>query len=226
MTSNNYITILGWMTNLDIKGNELLVYAIIHGFSQDNDSYFHGSINYLCKWTKTSEVCMIEVLKKLVDKGLLEKVVRDGRTNLYRTINPFEKNINDVSSVNVENQCNDKKYRKLDNQFDTEVNEIINYLNNKLNSRYRSSNTATKKLIVSKLNSGFTVEDFKIVINNKFNDWFNNQEMSKYLRPTTLFGNKFENYLNQKSCYNNSYTITNSNKEIDRCVEVNTDTIY
>ena len=237
MTSNNYITILGWMTNLDIKGNELLVYAVIHGFSQDKDSYFHGSISYLCNWTKTSEVCMIEVLKKLVDKGLLEKITRDGTTNLYRTINPFEENVSsNVNDNSVNAKSAQKQDKKSDNSYDNEILEIVNYLNKRINSNYRVSNPTNKKLITSKLKLGFTVNDFKIVIDNKVHDWINNPEMSKYLRPTTLFGNKFENYLNQRCTSNrpnNSYCINNKsintnnfNNTINQKTEINTDTIY
>lgn len=229
MTSNNYITILGWMTNLDIKGNELLVYAIIHGFSQDKDSYFHGSINYLCNWTKTSEVCMIEVLKKLVDKGLLEKITRDGTTNLYRTINPFEETV----PSNVTTKPIQKQEKKLDDNYEDEIIEIVNYLNQRISSRYKYSNPTNKKLITSKLRLGFTVDDFKIVIDNKVHDWINNPDMSKYLRPTTLFGNKFENYLNQRCTsnkFNNSYCINKSNdinnNPANQRTEINTDTIY
>ena len=43
------------------------------------------------------------------------------------------------------------------------------------------------------------MDDFKKVIDNKINDWKNNNDMQKYLRPETLFGNKFESYLNQKN---------------------------
>ena len=45
---NNFINIQGWMvTELGLKGNELIIYAIIAGFSQDGESNFHGSLSYL-----------------------------------------------------------------------------------------------------------------------------------------------------------------------------------
>ena len=48
----NYISISGWMvTRLGLKGNELLVYAIIYGFSQDDETMFTGSLQYLADWT-------------------------------------------------------------------------------------------------------------------------------------------------------------------------------
>lgn len=81
---------------------------------------------------------------------------------------------------------------------DIPYQEIIEYLNMKTNSSYRASTNKTKTLIKARFNEGFTLNDFKIVIDNKCLDWLNNKDMCKYLRPETLFGNKFESYLNQK----------------------------
>ena len=47
----NYITIQGWMrTELELKGNDLMVYAIIYGFSQSESNRFTGSLQYLADW--------------------------------------------------------------------------------------------------------------------------------------------------------------------------------
>ena len=74
INERNYITILPWMvTELGLKGNELIVYAIIHGFSQDDASCFHGSVSYLQAWTLLSYPAVHTILKNLVAKGLLEK---------------------------------------------------------------------------------------------------------------------------------------------------------
>ena len=76
--------------------------------------------------------------------------------------------------------------------------EIIDYLNNKTNSNYRYDGKKTKDLIKARLNEGFNLEDFKQVIDNKVNSWGNDAKMVKFLRPETLFSNKFESYLNEK----------------------------
>lgn len=77
--------------------------------------------------------------------------------------------------------------------------EIINYLNEKTNSSYKPSTHTTQVKIRTRFREGFTLEDFKKVIDLKAAEWLNHPQMSKYLRPETLFGNKFESYLNQKS---------------------------
>ena len=75
---------------------------------------------------------------------------------------------------------------------------IIDYLNEKLKTNYKTTTRKTQDLIRARLNEGFTVEDFNKVIDNKYDDWINNPKMREYLRPVTLFSNKFESYLNRK----------------------------
>lgn len=76
--------------------------------------------------------------------------------------------------------------------------EIVSYLNVKTSTKYKPSSKKTKQLIAARFNEGFTLDDFKKVIDNKVAEWLNDSKMSQYLRPETLFGTKFESYLNQK----------------------------
>lgn len=71
---SNYITILAPMiTQLKLKGNELLVFALIHGFSQDGESRFKGSLRYLIEWTGLDKTTVIKILKSLVEKQYINK---------------------------------------------------------------------------------------------------------------------------------------------------------
>lgn len=72
---------------------------------------------------------------------------------------------------------------------------IVGYLNEKAGTNYKSSSKKTQTLIHARINEGFTVDDFKKVIDNKCADWLNS-DFEKFLRPETLFGTKFESYLN------------------------------
>lgn len=73
-TKLGYIVILPWMReDLDLKGNELLVYALIHGFSQEAQGCFFGSLSYVCKACGCTHKTAINVLKDLVEKGLVRK---------------------------------------------------------------------------------------------------------------------------------------------------------
>lgn len=78
-----------------------------------------------------------------------------------------------------------------------EAKEIIDYLNSKCNTRYRANTESTRKHINARLKEGYTVEDFKQVIDTKVAEWGKDTKMRKFLRPETLFGTKFEGYLNQ-----------------------------
>ena len=61
------------ITRLKLKGNELLVFALIHGFSQDGESRFKGSLRYLIEWTGLDKTTVIKILKSLVEKQYINK---------------------------------------------------------------------------------------------------------------------------------------------------------
>lgn len=73
----------------------------------------------------------------------------------------------------------------------------IVYLNQVANRRYKFVDK-TKRLLLARFKEGYTLEDFKQVIDIKTAEWKDSPEFSKYLRPETLFGSKFDGYLNQK----------------------------
>ena len=74
MKASNYIQIQGWMvSDLGLRGNHLLTYALIYGFSQDGKSQFTGSKKYITKWLNCSRSTVIKVLKDLTEKELLVK---------------------------------------------------------------------------------------------------------------------------------------------------------
>ncbi|WP_354092888.1 conserved phage C-terminal domain-containing protein [Clostridium gasigenes] len=76
--------------------------------------------------------------------------------------------------------------------------EVIDYLNEKCHKKYRLTTGKTQKLINARVREGFAIDDFKNVIDRKSKSWLG-CSMEKYLRPETLFGTKFESYLNENS---------------------------
>lgn len=99
MNSNYYINIQGFMVqNLGLSGNELLVYAVVYGFSQDNASLYYGGYKYLAEALNINKDTARNVLNKLVEKGLVIKIkneLQNGITfNTYKAdlskINPTE----------------------------------------------------------------------------------------------------------------------------------------
>ena len=75
------------------------------------------------------------------------------------------------------------------------IYHIVSYLNNAAGTGYKPTSKKTQSLIRARLNDGFTVQDFERVIDNKCAEWLG-KDMEQYLRPETLFGTKFEGYLN------------------------------
>lgn len=70
----NYIVIQAFMVkDMGLKGNELIVYAAIYGFSQTENQAFTGSLQYLADWTNSTKQGVIKNLKSLVEKGYIIK---------------------------------------------------------------------------------------------------------------------------------------------------------
>lgn len=74
--------------------------------------------------------------------------------------------------------------------------EIVSYLNEKTGKHFKDSSQKTRTAIHARLAEGFKLEDFRTVIDKKCDDWLGDKKMEEYLRPETLFGTKFEGYLN------------------------------
>jgi uncharacterized phage protein (TIGR02220 family) len=91
---------------------------------------------------------------------------------------------------------------------------ILDYLNAKAETNYKASSKATQQHINARLAEGFTLDDFKTVIDKKCAEWLGT-DFEKYLRPSTLFGSKFENYLNGKQQTKGKNGIAVSSKPSD-----------
>lgn len=105
-------------------------------------------------------------------------------------------------STNIEELTDDDE--KNNSQI---VKDVIDYLNIAAATNYKSTSEKTKRLIKTRIKDGFALDDFKTVIDKKTSEW-QGTDMEKFLRPETLFGNKFESYLNQKIITRNTYINT------------------
>ena len=75
---------------------------------------------------------------------------------------------------------------------------IVAYLNERAGTRYRHRAEKTRRLIDARFREGFGEEDFRAVIDGRAAAWLGDEDMEQYLRPETLFGTKFEGYLNAR----------------------------
>ena len=99
-------------------------------------------------------------------------------------------------------------------QYPNIYKQTIDYLNEKANTSYRATTKKTQQLIRCRQKEGFNLNDFKIVIDKKTKEWGKESSMVKYLRPETLFGTKFEGYLNQKEELDRMQLLHNKFEEI------------
>ncbi|PCF48985.1 conserved phage C-terminal domain-containing protein [Staphylococcus delphini] len=123
----------------------------------------------------------------------------NGKTNNGKTVNGKSHTTNNNSTNNDltnNNLTNNDGNILSGNPTVYPYRDIIEYLNKQTGKQYKSTTKKNQTVIRARIDEGFTLDDFKRVIDNKVSEW-KGTDMEKYLRPETLFGTKFEGYLNQ-----------------------------
>lgn len=126
----------------------------------------------------------------------LDKIREQGKIRQQRYRNKQKQLLlnNKELEIDLEEDIDIEKDRY--NNVTVTLRKVVKYLNDKLGAKYKTSTPKTRELITARINEGFTYDDFIIVIDKKVKEWAGT-DMDKYLRPITLFSNKFEGYLNQ-----------------------------
>ena len=132
--------------------------------------------------------------------------------------------VKQLGNVEIEKEIEKENKSKKDKTYcpslPSVAEDIVTFLNSVTGSNYRSTTDKTRKLIAARLAEGFTVDDFKAVITKKAKEW-QGTDMAQYLRPETLFGTKFEGYLNQPEVRNNRRSpISRAEQERQEGIEV------
>jgi len=131
-----------------------------------------------------------------------------GEMELTETVNSLTEITTKITTETTtlkDNVPSDQKERSKDC---IPYEDIISYLNEKAGKSYKHKTAKTRTLIKARFKDGFTIDDFKQVIDIKTAQWLKDVNMNQYLRPETLFGTKFEGYLNEKGAENHG---SNSN---------------
>ena len=124
---NNFIQIQGWMLDLGLSGNELITYALIYGFSQEQeDQYFSASISFIMEWLQvSSKTTVVNILKRLVESGLIKKeskVINHIKFNKYSAVVP--ENVTVVQKM-VRGSTENVPNNNIDNNIDSSSNSPI-----------------------------------------------------------------------------------------------------
>lgn len=194
----NYYAIIPANVRYDINlcPNAKLLYGEItalcneKGFCWASNSYF-AELYSVSTVSVSRWISLLEQLGYIKVDLIYKENSKEIKCRHIRIVNNF-----DITPNNTTGGSNNKSTNSTKEKYTDEIKEIIDFLNEKTSSRYRYNTESTNKLIRSKLNNGFTVNDFKYIISNKTNEW-GGTDFEQYLRPSTLFGNKFEQYLNQ-----------------------------
>jgi uncharacterized phage protein (TIGR02220 family) len=178
-------------------------YKIIKYSKKTNEIAIKNFLKYsIVKGGKPVEDLLIKELNQVKDEDLIEFVYKNIIN--YSNLNESVKNIlnnyneNEIHNDNDNDNDNDVSYHdSYNDSYHDSCEEIINHLNTRTGQHYKTTTKKTRDLIKARLKEKFTVNDFKVVIDKMCVEWMNT-DMQKYLRPETLFGTKFEGYLNRE----------------------------
>lgn len=186
------------MRTKKLSGISKLIYCYLLSFSGGTDKVFPG-LDLMADELGFTKKTIIKHRKYLEDIGLLtvDKVItKNGQKNIYYLQDidfRNDKNIKDVIKSDIEIVPPKKDRQQIPYQ------SIVEYLNEKTNKKYSHKAKGNQQLIRARFKEGFTEEDFKHVITVKVEQWGDDPKMKDYLRPATLFGNKFDTYRNEET---------------------------
>lgn len=228
--------------------NELILYLEIDSLSTKEQACF-ASNNYLAEFMNLSSGRVSQLISSLEEKGYIKtqkiyskknpkqvekrymypvRKLNRGVVNKLKDPTKFSKGgylENDKGSVlGLDNKKHSNKDIVEQARPAPPYKQVIDYLNQKANKHFRYAETS-KKHIRARWNEGYQLDDFKKVIDIKCVDWLVDPKMNEYLRPSTLFGAKFESYLNseprkKKSRYQKSRIETATNWDEVKAQEV------
>ncbi len=208
----------------DLSIEAKAIYAYLAAFAGNNNEAF-PSVELICSELNISENRYHKHRKALLEKQYIrirrERLETGFSKNHYELVQMIPDTVSlqnvgignvGIRNVGIQNEgtnsnslnknninSNSNKENITSCKQDSAYSTIIDYLNLKANTKYKSTAGATKKLIKARLDEGFTIDDFKTVIDKKVATWLHDPQFSQYLRPSTLFqASKFEGYLNER----------------------------
>ena len=135
------------------------------------------------------------------DRREAQADLANGKTikEINKKISKINENKNKCKANSKTNVSSLEEEGELEREIDKEIyKNVVDYLNSSTGKNYKSNTKATRSLIDARIREGFSLSDFKQVIDTKTKAWKKDEKMSMFLRPNTLFGTKFESYLNEK----------------------------
>lgn len=206
---------------LDDNLSKMEMCLLVEIDSLDNENGCYASNKHFAKFLGISKGRCSQLVSSLNSKGYIQiKYIREGKEIKKRIIKVVSKlNRGVVRKLNAPSKFSKQGYLENAKESNTKssntkisntekimsgkpddipYSDILNFMNETFGTSYRAKGQANQKLIRGRWNEGFSLVDFKLVIADRFIVWHNDQKMSQYLRPSTVFGaSKFEGYLEQ-----------------------------
>jgi uncharacterized phage protein (TIGR02220 family) len=140
--------------------------------------------------------------------------------NISKKSNLIEQKKQPIQAESIVKNSKAPRKKATETSYPNEVYEqIVNFLNEATGKNYKTNSVINRKFITQRLNDGFTIEDFKQVIAVKSTNWLGGK-MEQFLRPETLFSNKFEAYLNENVVSNSpNSNLKNTYEQVNLATE-------
>lgn len=202
VNGKNYVTICGWMrSEMDLKGNELLVYAIIYGFCQADNQMFEGSLQYLADWTGSTKQGIQKNLKSLLEKGYIKK--EETYKNGVKFCSYYATEFNGVYNSVVQGMqlsCTNNIEDNIEDNI--EKNILCNRVFEeawKLYPEKKGKSAVSKKSIMELEDAGFdtvksAITDYLADVKEKRDSGFN----QRYMNGSTFFNGRWRDYVQEE----------------------------
>ena len=203
----------------NLKANEKLMYGEITALASKK-GYCWAENRYFAELYDVHKITISKWLKNLEDNGYIRTELKYvygtkqvSKRLIYINDTPISQNANGYKSNDYEpvsqktkeelsiTSNNNTRDIKTMSRNSTRVpyKEIIDYLNEKTGRNYKHKAKINQRVIKARMNEGYTLEEFKTVIDKKSVEWNDDVKMKEYLRPETLFSTKFDRYLNEET---------------------------
>lgn len=210
-----------WLTN-ELSLQEKVVLVEIDSLDDEEKGCF-ASNKYFAEFFKITNGRVSQIIKQLQKKGYIDikynykgkeiterliRVKRPPYPEVFNKLNTYLENddrgikyskqgyLENAKDNNITTNNINNNNKEINKERKEDIESIVHYLNLTLGTKYREC-SSTVKHINARLDEGYTLDNFFDVIDNKYEEW-KDTDMEKYLRPDTLFGTKFDIYLNQK----------------------------
>lgn len=196
-----------------LRANSKLLYGEITALCNEK-GFCWASNSYFAKLYEVNKDTISKWISELADKGYIKVELIYGKgtrqiVDRYIRIShepideksdtPVDEKVKGNNTLDLNTTVNNTRDKDIVGKPDVPYKEIIEYLNERTGKNYRHTTKSHQRHIRARINEGFTLDDFKTVIDNKVNDNKKGVFDEMYLRPETLFGNKFDGYLNQNA---------------------------